>query len=145
VAWGLPGGEARGWFDWRSECARYVAKFNQFVKMLVVYSAEKSASLPFRCHCPGEDQMKKKSIIKHLKDYFDKDFRKKLKKEETLQGVVERLEQKHQKLLGQIEGEDSKDKRKKLQKMVVVLEAQISKARRMLDEEERALNSDNGE
>ncbi len=89
--------------------------------------------------------MKKKSIIKHLKDYFDKDFRKKLKKEETLQGVVERLEQKHQKLLGQIEGEDSKDKRKKLQKMVVVLEAQISKARRMLDEEERALNSDNGE
>ncbi|OOZ40749.1 hypothetical protein BOW53_06425 [Solemya pervernicosa gill symbiont] len=73
-------------------------------------------------------------IIKKLKAYFSKGFRKKLKKEASLQGVIARLAAKEQKLNGKLAVATEEDEVKLLQKQIKVLHAQRKKAERLIED-----------
>ena len=74
----------------------------------------------------------KKKILHKLKDYFDKDFRKQLKHEETLKGLLVRLEEKEVEISAKLENCDNEDERKLLKKQLKVLKAQCKKAEKII-------------
>jgi hypothetical protein len=75
----------------------------------------------------------KNSITSKLKGYFKKGFRKKLKEQESLTGLIDLLEEKKIQLVHKLEHEDDKRKLELIKNQLKVLEAQLKKARLMLN------------
>ena len=86
--------------------------------------------------------MKKKSILHKLKHYFSKEFRKQLKHEESLKGIIERLREKETELVEKLEETHKEEKRKQINKQLKVLRAQCQKAEKMIEENEPAGNTE---
>ncbi len=76
--------------------------------------------------------MTKKSIIQNLSDYFNKDFRKKLKREKTLKGLLQRLEKKEIKLKKKFVSEKDAAERLLIEKKIKILAAHRKKAYKKL-------------
>jgi len=72
------------------------------------------------------------SIIKQLKDYFTKGFRRKLKREDTLKGLIKRMEEKERKLTRKLAEESGEGKARLIRKQLKVLAAQLRKARKKI-------------
>lgn len=75
----------------------------------------------------------KKNIVHKLKHYFSKEFRKQLKQEESLKGIIERLREKEAELMEELEKTHKEDTRKHISKQLKVLRAQCQKAEKMIE------------
>jgi len=75
--------------------------------------------------------METSKLIDKLREYFDGDFRKKLKKEESLRGMIDRMEVKRRKLKKKLKKEKSSSAQKLIKKQLKVLTAQQKKAEKM--------------
>jgi DNA polymerase elongation subunit (family B) len=79
--------------------------------------------------------MEKEGIIKSLKKYFNRDFRDKLKREETVEGIVTRLRAKRRKIKRRLEKTKGDSERSLLKKRLKVIKAQLEKAKKLSAEE----------
>jgi len=75
--------------------------------------------------------MESSKLIDKLREYFDGDFRKKLKKEQSLRGMIDRMETKRRKLKKKLKKEKSGSAQKLIKKQLKVLTAQQKKAEKM--------------
>lgn len=75
-------------------------------------------------------------IIEALAQYFSPKFKDKLKRCESLEKLLKKLQKKHKQLSLNLAEESDAIKRENLQRKIAVLEVQMQKAQKLLEEHE---------
>ncbi|MDH3526855.1 MAG: hypothetical protein OEM43_05065 [Gammaproteobacteria bacterium] len=78
--------------------------------------------------------MKTKHLLEKLKKFLDADRRAQLAQVDSIEEVLDKLEEKEQKLLTKLEAESDPDERERLEMKLAVCQAQCKKGVQLIEE-----------